>query len=201
MSALEPRYPLLWPDAQPRTDARNRRAYSRFQVTPGRATKDLLEQVARLGGANPIISSWLAVRNDGQPYADQARRKIPDPGVAVYFTLNGRRQCIAVDIYDNVFDNIRAIGLAIDALRALERHGGGQLLTTAMDGFASLPPPSAPQARPWFEVLQTSPAASTGEIRDAYRRAAKRTHPDAGGSEGEFQEVQQAYADAMETAA
>ncbi|WP_439026635.1 ferredoxin Fer [Haloarchaeobius sp. DT45] len=44
-----------------------------------------------------------------------------------------------------------------------------------------------------FEILGISPDADEGQVRQAYRRRAKETHPDQGGSKREFQRVKEAY--------
>ncbi|WP_435333033.1 ferredoxin Fer [Haloarchaeobius sp. TZWWS8] len=44
-----------------------------------------------------------------------------------------------------------------------------------------------------FEILHVDPDADEDEIRRAYRRRAKETHPDQGGSRREFQRVKEAY--------
>lgn len=44
-----------------------------------------------------------------------------------------------------------------------------------------------------YEILQIDPDADESEIRRAYRRRAKETHPDGGGSAREFQRVREAY--------
>jgi len=44
-----------------------------------------------------------------------------------------------------------------------------------------------------YEILDLSPDASQDEIEAAYRRKARKTHPDAGGDKNEFLQVQQAY--------
>jgi len=55
-------------------------------------TRDyLFVELDRLGEKNIIISTNLALRNDGLPRANQ---KMPDDaGVAVYFTLKNEQKC------------------------------------------------------------------------------------------------------------
>jgi len=46
----------------------------------------------------------------------------------------------------------------------------------------------------YYKVLDISPSATAAEIKSAYHRAAKRAHPDAGGSAEAMQLVNEAYA-------
>src|SRR5690625_838933 len=45
----------------------------------------------------------------------------------------------------------------------------------------------------YYDALDVRPDAETGEIKEAYRRMRRATHPDTGGSTGMFRLVQQAY--------
>lgn len=49
-------------------------------------------------------------------------------------------------------------------------------------------------AKTFYEVLGLTPAASADQIKTAYRRAARETHPDQGGSSERFHLVAEAYA-------
>ena len=60
--------------------------------------------------------------------------------------------------------------------RAIERHGGAEILDRAFTGFVALPAPEQP-----FQVLGVSAQASRAEIETAYRRLASEHHPDRGG--------------------
>ncbi|WP_334123197.1 J domain-containing protein [Glutamicibacter sp.] len=51
-----------------------------------------------------------------------------------------------------------------------------------------------------YEILGVSSSASMEEIKIAYRRAARATHPDLGGSEEKFRQVQQAFQDLSDLA-
>lgn len=45
----------------------------------------------------------------------------------------------------------------------------------------------------YYELLGVTPGASASEIKDAYRRAVRTAHPDAGGTSGLFRLITQAY--------
>ncbi len=53
--------------------------------------------------------------------------------------------------------------------------------------------PESPAAKTPYEVLGVAPDASQSELRRAYRRLLRQTHPDTGGSTARFTAVQQAW--------
>lgn len=195
-------YPLQWPEGWKRTPDHARRMYGPFKTTFDRARAQLVAEVKRLGGRDLVISSWLAIRNDGMPYADQARRRIDDPGVAIYFTKNNRQMVMARDAFASVHDNLRSIGLAIEHLRGLERHGGATMMDRAFEGFAALPPPENFQReRPWREVLGMGEMTGPNELmlqlaEGIYRKKAKNLHADAGGDHDAMAELNRAIEEA-----
>ena len=144
-------FPLQWPQHVARTPAQ-KRAWGGFQVTPGRATDDLVKEVFLSGGKDLIVSSNVPTRRDGMPYSNA--REPDDPGVAVYFTRKDKQICIPCDTYDRVWKNIRAIGLSIKDMRGPEMRGCAAITDAAFTGFLALPAPAAtPPEEPWWEVL------------------------------------------------
>jgi hypothetical protein len=190
-------YPLAWPENWPRIKVDKRKSHSPFSTTFDKARRDLLDELRRLGARNVVISSWLPLRQDGQPRADVARRRIEDPGVAVYFELRGRPMVMARDAYWNIHDNIRSIGLAIEHLRGLERHGGAVMMERAFEGFAALPPPA--KSDHW-STLGIRPTKDLDEIAAAFRLRAKDLHPDRGGDAAAMAELLDARSAAIREA-
>jgi hypothetical protein len=173
-------FPLQWPHHVPRTPAQ-KRVLGSFQVTPGRATEDLVKEVFLSGGKDLIVSSNVPTRRDGMPYSNA--REPNDPGVAVYFTRKGQQICIPCDTYDRVWKNIRAIGLSIRDMRGPEMRGCTAITDAAFTGFLALPAPTAePPEEPWWEVLGI-PRHTSELVIDAVWKRLMRDLPTVGSDE------------------
>lgn len=200
-------HPLSWPDGWPRTpESKRARGYQfkqasdrgyggRTSVTFGRARDLLVEELHRLGARNVVVSTNHPAGRDGFP--TESKRRVADEGVAIYFTFGGRQMAMACDRYDGAAANMRSLGLAIEAMRQLERHGGGMMVERAFAGFSALPPPGA--RRPWREVFDfvTSGPITAANVEAAYRRLARERHPDAGGSHDAMSELNAARDEAL----
>lgn len=189
-------FPLQWPDGWPRTPDYKRESDQRFSgkvygIMPGRIRDQMVGELQRLGAKNVVISTNIALRQDGLPYANQ--KAITDPGVAVYFTLKDRPLVMARDRFKTVAGNMRSLTLAIEAMRQLERHGGSTMMERAFQGFAALAPPD--WKKPWREVFGVKPDWH-GDIGALYREKARIRHPDAGGSDTLMAELNVAYQEA-----
>lgn len=213
-------YPLAWPVGWKRTPAHGRiparfvrrerksttysdgssRAWNENRrLTMADATARVLEELNRMGihRDDVVISTNVQTRLDGLPRS--GAREPDDPGCAVYWQdAFGARRVMAIDQYTKVADNLAAIAATLDAMRAIERHGGAAILERAFTGFVALPAPGA--ARDWWEVLGVERTASLVEARAAYRRAASAAHPDRGGSDERMAAVNRAWKQAQESA-
>ena len=167
------RYPLEWPAHVARSKWRDR---SRFRCKFSQALDHLLNELRLLGAGYPIISTNVALRQDGLPYANQAAPD--DPGVAVYFYLDGEQKCIPCDAWDRVRDNMRAIGKTIECLRAIERYGSEQMMNQAFSAFDALPAPDGVVTEQWWDVLGVRSDCSLNEAHKAYLDLAHKHHPD-----------------------
>lgn len=213
-------FPLKWPDGWPRMSAHGRkrakfsrqerqyRAQTEYQpssswtekkdLSISDGTKRIMGELSTMGVREGewVISTNLELRNDGLPRSGQ--RAPEDPGVAVYWTRKGKQQVMAIDIYDRVQDNMAAIAASLNALRAIERHGGAQILERAFAGFAALPPPE--HFDPWAELgmpMAHGPYTKD-QVEARYRALARIHHPDVpGGNKEKFQRITRAREEAL----
>ena len=184
-------YPLHWPEGWPRTKKRER---SRFQTTFGLARDCLMEEIARLGGRLPILSTNVPLRRDGLPYA--SAKEPEDPGVSVYFEYKGKQMCFACDRFDLVKDNTQAIRKTIDAIRGIERWGASDMMRRAFSGFVALPEPGKES---WRDVLGCHRGdESFVLIKARYLPLVKKHHPDNGGTPEGFDRIRRAFMEAKE---
>lgn len=143
------------------------------------------------------------IRADG---GVRANARISDPSVVLEFKSGADRLSFPCDRFNWWEDNVRAIALALEALRKVDRYGvrsGRQY-----EGFKALPggqPAAEPaQAVTIDAVFYRLEQLCRGDVsayyikidvesaRNAVRRAARYTHPDADtGSTAAFQELQQ----------
>lgn len=185
-------YPLQWPAGWKRTPG-NQVQRSRYgDHSLARARETVTAEVRLMGGRDLVISTNLALRNDGLPRSGQSQPI--DKGVAVYFEYKSRPMCFACDKWGAVEDNLWAIGKTIAAIRQIERAGSSDMMERAFTGFAALP---APAGNNWWEVLNVEHTASEEEIKSAYRELARKNHPDAGGDAEKFIVITKAYEVAM----
>ncbi|QPC43984.1 DnaJ domain-containing protein [Kaustia mangrovi] len=189
-------YPLQWPPGWPRTPA-HKRIQSRFAARGlAEESSRIYAELQRLGARYPVVSTDVALRRDGIPYSN--RRRPEDPGVAVYFDLNGRQQCIPCDRWSSVEENARAIWKSVEALRGLERWGAKSFVDAAFSGFQALPPPSSEDRPHWSAILGVPRFAKESQIKAAYKAKAMDAHPDRpGGSSERMAEINDAYNQAM----
>jgi hypothetical protein len=195
----ETRYPLCWPANWKRTTNRAAAQFGKVLAgIPGGsggyigkarlslvdAMERIADEVRRMGvkEENVIVSTNVPLSLAGIPRGDRGEPN--DPGVAVYWTRRGKQECMAIDRYNRVADNLAAVAATLEALRAVERHGGGSILERAFIGFQQLP---ASTGKPWREVLgmKESEFFSSESINERFRSLAKELHPDKPGGDHE----------------
>jgi hypothetical protein len=161
--------------------------WSRFRA-PFTSTVELLARELRLLEARQIVLQLdfreADLRLDGLP---RANARMGHPGVILSFDSKYGPLRYVTGEYDDWQDNLRAIALSMEALRAVDRYGvskrgeqyrGWKALPTSTDSADSI------QTR---EQAQALIDEYGGE-----REAVKATHPDAGGDPDEFRKVMRA---------
>jgi hypothetical protein len=197
------RNPLCWPDSVPRTAPYARGNPQFKQRTLFDAASFVLMEINRLNGRywnhkddGVIISSNLRLKQDGTPYSQQIEPA--DTGIAVYFTLrinrNGRiieRPIVmSCDKWRLTSDNLYAIGKDIEAQRARLRWGCTNY-EQSFRGYLAIPEKCGGPS--WWAVLEVESDAPRAQIDFAYKRLAKKYHPDAGGDDVRFNQLKEAY--------
>ncbi len=126
------------------------------------------------------------------------------PGIILSFNSIHGPLSYPCDRYSEWTDNLRAIALALKALRAVDRYGVTRR-AEQYKGWSQLPPPaegemSEAAARSCLVGLIGAPAPGES-LKEWIRRAELQTHPDRGGQADDFNRVQRARAVLLREAA
>lgn len=206
------RYPLTWPEGWKRTTYRVNATFGKTagrSISGGNLGKKRLsiedafgrieEELERHGvdTSTVIVSTNLKTNMRGMPSG--AAGEPGDPGVAVYWIRKGKPQCMAIDGYTRVADNLAAVAATLDAMRAIERHGGAAIMERAFLGFAQLPETTdAMGGKTWRQILEIDRSEVDQEhINFRSRELLKVHHPDAGGDRSTFEAIIAARAVAL----
>jgi hypothetical protein len=179
--------PLTWTDKE--TDPR--RSSGQFKASWSDTLVLLADELRHLDAAEPVVLQLDVtegdIRMDGML---RANARVGHPGAAISFGSKFGPLRYATDAYEQLWSgalpswqaNIRAIALALQALRAVDRYGvsrRGQQYTGWKAIEASTRPlfATADEALRW--MLSEDPAAE-GQLGPAalYRKLARRMHPD-----------------------
>lgn len=179
------------------------------------ATLDLLErELKHLAARDIVIQAFVhlsQVRNDGMLRADA---KPFQHGVILAFQSKHGPLKYPCDSYDYWQDNVRAIALALEALRTVDRYGVTKR-AEQYRGWTALPPPEGVISAPGPVATMTKDEAirflaeiceynaeriaaailrNPGDADVFVRQAAAKTHPDRGGDPEKFKKVMRAKA-------
>jgi hypothetical protein len=177
----------------------HRRQRSRFDSTYSQ-TLDLLERELRhLCAKQVIIQTYHFIedlRRDGLP---RANARVPQsPGVILSFNSKHGALSYPCDTFTKWEDNLRAIALALEALRTVDRYGVTKT-GEQYRGWTALPPAdSKTLEQEAAEFLSAYWVCSASDIlRDkssflsTYKAAVLVMHPDKGGKHEDFVRLQQ----------
>lgn len=185
--------PLQWTAAT--TPADGRRSRYTFKASWPSTLSLLDRELGYLDAENLIIQADFLERDlrlDGMP---KANARQPDfPGVRILFDSKHGPLVYETDAYEFWQHNVRAIALALEALRAVDRYGVTHRAEQykgwkAIESGGGLT--TSEQAR---RTLRRLGGVDDGFHSDMalYRAAVKTTHPDQGGSREDWDLVQKA---------
>ena len=180
-------YPLCWPAGRRRTHLTATKSALIFKgSTVHTAVQDVLTELGRMGIGRDdvVISTAIPTRLDGLPKSEA--RQVDDHGACVWFRRAGELRSIAVDTFDAPAGNLRAIALAIESIRRLERYGCAEAIQDAAQALLDAPqlPQTAGEGRaPWWVILEVSETAPLEVAEAAYKALARKWHPDVEGGD------------------
>lgn len=188
MSSYITASPLTWPEGWPRTKTPESSRFGHWSkpVSIAKGRDEVLDQLRMMGilGDSVIISTNLRLRQDNLPYSNQ--KQPDDKGVSVWFTQDNQQKVIALDKYNRIADNLWAVAKTIEAMRGIERWGGGQFLDRVFTGFTALPGPEANPTQTWKEYFSGFDMIpkNLAQLKIAYKTLARDFHPDKPGGSG-----------------
>lgn len=165
-------------------------------------TLDLLErELSQLRAKEIVLQAhigWDGIRNDGWP---KANASFSNPGVVLTFVSRQGPLSFPCDRFRHWESNLRAIALALEALRKVDRYGVTRN-AEQYAGWRKLGTPtgsmSKDEAAEYIAALAGDKSLAPSLRRqkiirdDAYRKAARACHPDTGGSHDAFVALQNA---------
>lgn len=175
-------YPLAWPVGWKRSAYRTGAKFSTSKNSADKLKKKLTIRdgqrrvLDELGRMNVDLASVTISMSIKPHLLDGQGSNAGDPGVAVYWTQKKQPRVMAVDRYHTIADNLAALAATLEAMRAIERHGGAVVMDRAFEGFAALPAPTP--KREWWDVLGVRSDASMEQIKEAWRIGVAKCHPD-----------------------
>lgn len=199
-----------WPG--PRTPD-DQREWSPFSANLSATVELLARELSALSAERVTLGLGLTrgqIRNDGLPRSDA---RCDDPGAMLAFDSSKGPLRFACDRYitrgyysrgsgASWQDNLRAIALGLEALRKVDRYGitsdGQQYRGFAELGTGMAMPATHMTSGEAYRIITgMDPPPGPVNVRkdlvqEAYRRRAKKAHPDGGGSTEEFLRLTQA---------
>lgn len=182
-----------WPGNPTKPGARRRAPFKAKSIS----RLDLLErELNHLQAKDIVVQAYLTlndIRNDGWP---RSGARPTSPGVIVTFQNNKKEQfSYPCDSYLDWNDNLYAIALSLEALRAVDRYGvtrGNE----QYQGFKKLEAPRTLDPRTLAEsFICQHGGVSLDDLRadlgGAYKAAAFKLHPDRVGHDELFKQLQE----------
>lgn len=141
--------PLGWPKGIARTPSGIARPPC-FNVPLSDSFEALKDALFNINAADALISTNIELTKGGKPRQSGAMA-YPDPGVSIFFRLNGETVLLQCDRFERVADNLMALVRYIDGCRVLVALGVSK---TVDDMFRGSQPRNKRRVKSWREVLE-----------------------------------------------
>lgn len=179
---------------------------SQFKANYSQTLDVLDRELLSLGASGIVLQVYLDrrhIRNDGLP---RAQANPGSPGVILSFDSDYGPLSYPCDAFDHWYDNLRAIALALEALRKVDRYGvtkraeqykGWQQLphyeATTVNGAPRNTSEAVNLLRGLVPDMDAVAVEGNVELaKSVIREAQRKTHPDKGGSQEMFKKVMEA---------
>ncbi|TGK36246.1 J domain-containing protein [Leptospira andrefontaineae] len=185
-------YPLTWPEGFKRTKSWERKTSPFLKVkrkntlSVAVATQKIKDEIRLLRGTNLIISSNIELKKDGLPIS--GRKPPEDPGVSIWFKINGSQKSLACDSWKSPEENLYALAMTVSSMRVIDRYGCSDMMDRIFTGFLALP--AGPS---WADVIGVEKDADIETIRKKYHEKVKEVHTDLGGDHNRMVELNLAF--------
>lgn len=167
---------------------------SKFSAADSSTFRTLQRELDHLDAEDRVLYVCVPAeqfRRDGRPARNAT---VTAPGVVLEFTADGQTFEYVADRFRSQMENLRAIALTLEHLRAVDRYG----LTGDRQqyrGFLAIEAPAAADgfttahgALEWLNDRFGEPG-TVHTARELIRRAQRAAHPDRGGDAATFQRV------------
>lgn len=167
---------LCWPDSKPRSAQRIASAFKGREVV--RETKEIEWEMDRWR-----VRHWIMSRNNQRIFSG-------DPAAALWWNdrRSGDIRVLACDKYTKLADNIHAILLTLNAMRALERWGAYTAEQAAEGARLALPPPAEDRID-WQTILGAKRDWPIEAVEAMWKNKVAHSHPDRGGDPAKMAEL------------
>ena len=154
--------------------ARHQQKEARFDTPFPKTVEQLKEELRKIGARDVVIQTTFHAMQfsprTGWPYADAEPETAQ---VILSFTSKNGPLSFPCDTYTAFDDNVRAITLALEALRAVDRYG----VTRNAEQYAGWKKIAAPAEVHIFNTPEDA-EAFINEHGGTYKDAARKLHPD-----------------------
>lgn len=157
------------------------RSSGRFKATYSKTLMLLEHELVNLHAHGVVVGAGFResdLRLDGTPRADRRQAPYIHPGVELSFDSKHGHLTYATDEFHDWQDNLRAIALSLEALRAVDRYGVSK---------------RGQQYAGWAQLAAGGPDAERGRVlverAGGMIEAMKRYHPDLGGTDRDMVDV------------